>query len=64
MKAVLAVLTIFFCGCGASQKSNAIDPGPNYSNTPCADNCGTDTACNAECKDISAHDPAPLDLSH
>jgi hypothetical protein len=34
--------------CGADRSA-----GPNYSTTPCSQNCGNDTQCQARCIDVS-----------
>jgi hypothetical protein len=52
MKRVLLLGLFFIAGC-ASQKTSAIPPGPNYSSTPCSDNCGTDPGCNAGCTPLA-----------
>ncbi|MEO7110133.1 MAG: hypothetical protein ABI183_06820 [Polyangiaceae bacterium] len=55
MKNVLLIGLLLIVGCGSSsKKSGAIPPGPNYSATPCADNCGADATCNAGCTPLGA----------
>jgi hypothetical protein len=52
MKRALVIAMFFLAGC-ASQKTSAIAPGPNYSATPCSDNCGNDATCNAGCTPLA-----------
>jgi hypothetical protein len=32
--------------------------GPNYSSSPCVDNCGNDPTCQASCRDVG-NQPVP-----
>jgi hypothetical protein len=67
MRKILAFSILIFCGCASSQKSGAIPPGPNYSATPCSDNCGTDPTCNASCTPLATsgvQQPITLGTGH
>ena len=53
----LALLLVLAAACGVNNQGL----GPNYSTTPCADNCGNDTQCQAKCTDVSdPNRPPPL----
>jgi hypothetical protein len=41
------------CGSNPSTPQN-YTPGPNYSSTSCFDNCGSDSACQANCTNSTA----------
>jgi len=51
---LLSVTLVISGGCASSQKSTALPQNPNYSATPCAENCGTDPTCNASCMPLSS----------
>jgi len=54
MKSVMLIGLLFVFGCGSSsKKSSAVSPGPNYSSTPCSDNCGADATCNSSCTPLA-----------
>lgn len=55
MKTVMLIGLSLVVGCGSSsKKSSAISPGPNYSATPCSDNCGADVTCNSSCTSLGS----------
>ena len=66
MKALLLVVAMLVAGCAASHKpKGSLPPGPNYSTTPCAENCGTDATCNASCTPVgSPGQPPPVTFGH
>ncbi len=60
---MILIAMIALVDCGSSHKTSAIPPGPNYSSTPCADNCGADPSCNAGCTPLATPGtPQPLNI--
>jgi hypothetical protein len=53
-----AVPALFACS-GKNAQVQAGN-GNNYSTTPCTDNCGADTQCQASCQDVSNQQPLPM----
>jgi hypothetical protein len=51
---VCVALGVWLTACGANRGA-----GPNYSTTPCVDNCGNDTQCQARCTDIGGPSGTP-----
>lgn len=49
-----AAIALALAACGGAAQ--------NYSSTPCFDNCGNDATCQANCTNISNHDPPPVNL--
>jgi hypothetical protein len=48
MRTWFLTLSLLAFGCGATNRN----AGPNYSTTPCAENCGNDPQCQASCTPV------------
>ncbi|HEX4447072.1 MAG TPA: hypothetical protein VH044_10060 [Polyangiaceae bacterium] len=47
-------------GTGCAVNKTSMTAGPNYSTTPCADNCGTDAMCQAQCTPVTGSTLPPV----
>jgi hypothetical protein len=56
--AVFAVLALALVACTKNTNVSA-GGGTNYSQVPCADNCGGDAACEAQCTEVKNGNPPP-----
>jgi hypothetical protein len=55
---LLLPLLAFAGGCSAAANRSV---GPNYSSTPCVDNCGNDAQCQASCTNMrNPNIPTPV----
>ena len=52
-RSCLAFVLLALAALGGCSANKAYMLGPNYSSTPCVDNCGTDTTCQARCTDLN-----------
>jgi hypothetical protein len=55
---VVLLLGAAVVGCGGGSRVG-VGSGNNYSSTPCVDNCGSDTQCQAACQDVNNQGPLP-----
>jgi hypothetical protein len=57
---LLLALLAFAAACGFAN-NRGYNAGPNYSSTPCADNCGNDAQCQASCTNMrNPNIPTPV----
>lgn len=55
------ILVALRAGACSASNNRGYNAGPNYSSTPCADNCGTDAQCQATCTNTrNPNLPAPI----
>lgn len=57
VKEALFVTIAIVATAGGCTVKNARTSSPNYSTTPCAENCGTDPTCNSTCTPTSNTNP-------
>jgi hypothetical protein len=48
------------CACILACSGNRSGAGPNYSTTPCVDNCGNDVQCQTRCTDVGPNSMPPI----
>ena len=55
---VALALLVAVSACG-SKSQVGVSSGNSYSTTPCADNCGQDAQCQANCTNVNNQSPLP-----
>jgi len=52
--------TLAWLDAGCAVNKATMSAGPNYSTTPCADNCGADATCQAQCTPVTGSTLPPV----
>ena len=55
----LFLAAVAIAGCAGKVKPANTSGGPNYSQTPCAENCGNDATCQSSCTGVSNSNMPP-----